>query len=92
MPEQRSELPTRAAILEWVGENPDATRRDLARAFGVKGVHKVDLKAVLREMEAAGEIALRRRDRDDGGEGGAALPPVTVVEALGPRLKDVQRV
>jgi ribonuclease R len=83
MPKPVTPLPTREAILAWTEDNPDATRRDLARAFGVTGVHKVDLKAVLREMEAAGEIALRRRARDRDEEG-SALPPVTVVEALGP--------
>ena len=38
-------------ILDWIAENPTATsKRDIARAFGIKGTDRVELKRVLREL------------------------------------------
>ena len=71
------QLPSLTELRDWMTANPDATRRDIARAFGIKGAAKIDLKAMLRELEDEG---VKPRRRSSGG----ALPPVTVLEVLGP--------
>jgi ribonuclease R len=71
------QLPSLTELRDWIAANPDATRRDLAQAFGIKGAAKIELKAMLRELDSEG-IAPRRR------AAGGALPPVTVLEVLGP--------
>jgi ribonuclease R len=74
-----ADFPTKDAILQWIDENPEATRRDIARAFGIKGAAKIDFKALLKEMEEDG-VPVRRhqRHREEAG-----LPPVTVIEITG---------
>jgi ribonuclease R len=77
-----STLPDRRAILDWIADNPDASRRDIARAFGLRGAGKDDLKALMREMERDGELEPRRKRREREREAGG-LPPVTVIEVTG---------
>ncbi|MEO0761393.1 MAG: RNB domain-containing ribonuclease, partial [Pseudomonadota bacterium] len=74
-------LPDKQAILEWVRENPDhAAKREIAKAFGVKGADRVALKAMLRELEEEGAIERRgRRLRPPG-----HLPPVGLFEVGAP--------
>ncbi|MBX3506740.1 MAG: ribonuclease R, partial [Parvibaculum sp.] len=71
-------LPTREQILDFLSENPGKTsKREIGRAFGVKGDDRIPLKQMLKAMSEEGLIAkdeaknLRRTD---------ALPPVTVIE------------
>ena len=46
-------LPTPDEILAWLRDNPGQTaKRDIARAFGLKGAAKVELKRLLAEMTA----------------------------------------
>ncbi len=73
--------PSRQDILDFVAENPDkANKREIARAFGIKGAARIELKATLRALEAEGLLQKKaRRFRQPG-----TLPPVTVVEALAP--------
>ncbi|MDO5529423.1 MAG: ribonuclease R [Paracoccus sp. (in: a-proteobacteria)] len=74
-------LPSKQEILDWIADNPDASaKRDIAKAFGVKGAAKIDLKRLLRELEDEGRIDRKRRSYRDAGR----LPPVTVVELLAP--------
>jgi len=73
------QLPSLDQLRAWIAENPGASKRDIAKAFDIKGGAKIDLKAMLRELE--GEGVLPRR-RSKGGTG--ALPPVTVLEILAP--------
>ena len=69
-------IPTKAEILAYVAENPSkATKRDIGRAFGVKGAAKIDLKALLREMQEEGHLEKRRRSLREPG----TLPPVSVL-------------
>ncbi|MBP1807219.1 ribonuclease R [Rubellimicrobium aerolatum] len=76
-----AEFPTKDAILQWIEENPEATKREIAKAFGIRGAAKIDFKALLGEMEEDGDLRPRkpRRERDEGG-----MPPVTVIEVTGP--------
>lgn len=74
-------LPSKQEILEWIKDNPNqATKRDIARAFGLKGARRVGLKDILRELESEGALAKRKsRYQDPKG-----LPPVTVLRVEGP--------
>jgi ribonuclease R len=75
------QLPSRQDILNFIADNPGAaTKRDIARAFGIKGAAKIDLKHLLADMEADGELKPRAGRRKAGGE----LPPVSVLRVLAP--------
>ena len=79
-PAKRPALPTRAEILAFIAENPgNAGKREIARAFGIKGSDKIALKALLKEIVADGDVERRgKRLRPPG-----RLPPVTVLEITG---------
>ncbi|WP_118137126.1 ribonuclease R [Oceanicella sp. SM1341] len=69
-------FPSKDDILGWIRDNPGAVgKREIARAFNVKGADRIALKQLLREMQAEGAI---RRDRKSFREKGA-LPPVSVL-------------
>lgn len=73
-------MPSKAEILEWISENPTLTsKRDIAKAFGIKGAARIDLKRILRELEAEGHLAKRSRSYRDPDR----LPPVSVLKILG---------
>ncbi|SFJ08702.1 ribonuclease R [Jannaschia pohangensis] len=75
-----SQLPTKADILQWISDNPALTsKRDIAKAFGIKGAARIDLKRILRELEAEGHLTKRKRSYDDP----ERLPPVAVVRVVG---------
>ncbi|TBN39875.1 ribonuclease R [Paracoccus subflavus] len=74
-------LPSKEQILEWVADNPDAnSKRDIAKAFGIKGAERIELKRLLKELESEGHLERRRRHYRDA----ERLPPVTVLELLPP--------
>ena len=74
---RRGDLPDRETILRFLSENPDrASKRDIAKAFGLKGDTRAELKDLLRELEDEGLI---ERDRKMLRRPGA-LPAVTVLE------------
>lgn len=74
-------IPTKAEILEWIAAHPTQTsKRDIAKAFGVKGSARIDLKAVLRELEAEGHLEKRKRTYRDPDK----LPPVSVLQVQAP--------
>ena len=71
-----SKLPTKDEILNWISENPTQTaKRDIARAFGIKGAQRIDLKRILKELEAEGHLQKRKKTYRDPGK----LPPVSVL-------------
>ncbi len=74
-------LPTKDQIRQWILDNPNLTgKRDIAKAFGISGDGRIDLKRMLRELEAEGAIEKKaRRYREEG-----ALPPVSVLLVLPP--------
>ena len=76
-----TQIPSKYEILAFIADNPTQTaKRDIARAFGIKGAARIDLKRILKELEEAGKLTKRRssyRDAED-------LPPVAVLEILAP--------
>jgi ribonuclease R len=74
-------LPTREQILDFVrtSEGP-VGKREIARAFGLRGADKIPLKALLKELQAEGLLDRGRGRRVRAPE---ALPPVAVVEISG---------
>ena len=76
-----SKLPTKAELLEWIADNPtQSSKRDIARAFGIKGAARIDLKRLLKELEAEGHLQKRRKSYRDPDK----LPPVSVLQVLPP--------
>ena len=73
-------LPSRDQILRFIGESDQpAGKREIARAFGLKGNEKIRLKALLKDMADEGLI--------DGGPGRAfhkmgGVPKVTVLRIV----------
>jgi ribonuclease R len=79
---RKAELPSREEILDYIrGSASPVGKREIARAFGIKGADRIPLKAMLKGMEHAGEID-RGRHRRLAAPG--ALPEVTVLSVLGP--------
>ncbi len=75
-----SHIPTKAEILQWISDNPTLnSKRDIAKAFGIKGAARIDLKRVLKELEAEGHLEKRRKTYRDPDR----LPPVSVVQVSG---------
>ena len=75
------QFPSKEEILDWIRENPGKSgKREIARAFGIKGAGRQELKTVLRELQNEGEIS---RDRKTFRKRGS-LPAVTVLRVIGP--------
>ena len=76
-----SSIPSKAEILDWIAANPTLnSKRDLAKAFGIKGAARIDLKRLLKELEEEGHLEKRRRSYRDP----ERLPPVTVLQVKAP--------
>ena len=72
-----TQIPSKTDILAFIADNPTQTaKRDIARAFGIKGADRIMLKQLLREMEAEGKLTKRRSSYRDAEK----LPPVQVLE------------
>lgn len=72
-------VPTREQVLKFVAENPQRTsKRDIARAFNVKGTAKIGLKSVLRDLVDEGLIEKRGKRLSEPG----ALPAVAVIDIV----------
>jgi ribonuclease R len=72
--------PTREQILAYITENPDqAGKREIAKAFGLKGADRVWLKDMLRDLQDEGLLEGSRKRLSRPG----TLPPVTVLEIFG---------
>ncbi|MCA1774551.1 MAG: ribonuclease R [Loktanella sp.] len=73
-------IPLKSEILDWIAENPSKTaKRDIAKAFGIKGAARIDLKRMLKELEQDGKLTKRRSSYRDA----ETLPPVSVVQVTG---------
>ncbi len=73
-------LPTREAVLAFIRSQPTAVgKREIARAFGLHAQDKIALKALLKEMQDAGELEVGPgRSLHKGG----GLPRVTVIRIV----------
>ncbi len=72
-------LPSKQEILDFLATaTGEAGKREIARAFGVKGGDRIALKQLLRDMTDDGLIAGSRRKLMRPG----TLPPVTVIEIV----------
>ncbi|RRH78013.1 ribonuclease R [Falsigemmobacter faecalis] len=75
------QLPTRQDLLKWIAENPGETaKRDIARAFGIKGAARIELKRMLKELAGEGVLEKKARRFAEPGD----LPPIQVIEITGP--------
>ncbi len=76
-----SRIPSREEILDWISAHPSQTsKRDIAKAFGIKGAERIELKRVLKSLEEEGHLEKRRKTYRDP----ERLPPVSVLEIVGP--------
>ncbi|MGH1453960.1 MAG: ribonuclease R [Paracoccaceae bacterium] len=76
-----NQMPTKDEILQWISDNPTLTaKRDIAKAFGIKGAARIDLKRILKELEAEGHLEKRKKTYRDPDR----LPPVSVLQITGP--------
>lgn len=80
----QSGLPSKADIIAYVKEcDGEVVRRDIARAFGVKGEARTKLRSLLKEMDADGSINLKggKRIERGGGQSGK-MPPVAPIDVM----------
>src|SRR5262245_3337705 len=75
-------MPTREQILDFIRQSPTPVgKREIARAFQLKGADKIPLKAMLKELAESGDID-RGRKRRMAALG--SLPEVAVLMIEGP--------
>ena len=77
----KAPFPTKDDILAYVKDNPGKlSKRDISKAFHIRGDQRIQLKKLLREMTADGLLDKGHKGRiHTGGE----LPPVCVIEVTG---------
>jgi ribonuclease R len=77
---QAPALPSRQAILDFIAESSGKVgKREIARAFGVTGADRIELKRILRDLADEGLIEGRRTRIRRPGD----LPSVTVLTVVG---------
>ncbi|MHA7872965.1 MAG: ribonuclease R family protein, partial [Hyphococcus sp.] len=74
------QLPSKKEILDFLKDSDQSVvRRDIARAFGVKGEARGELRALLKDMEAQGAINIGDGKRI---EHSSDLPPVAPIDVM----------
>ncbi|MES2967844.1 MAG: ribonuclease R [Pseudomonadota bacterium] len=74
-----NQLPNKAQILQWITDNPGlSAKRDIAKAFGIKGAGRIELKRILKELEDDGALTRKARTYRDA----ETLPPVSILVIL----------
>ncbi|TXH13774.1 MAG: VacB/RNase II family 3'-5' exoribonuclease, partial [Gammaproteobacteria bacterium] len=74
-------IPSKDEVLQWIADNPGlSAKRDIAKAFGIRGAERIELKRLLKELEDDGALERRRKSYRDA----ADLPPVAVLVILAP--------
>ncbi|MEM8553651.1 MAG: ribonuclease R [Pseudomonadota bacterium] len=74
-------IPTKDEVLAWISDHPTQTsKRDIAKAFGLKGADRITLKALLKSLENEGHLEKRRKSYRDPDR----LPPVSVLLVQAP--------
>ena len=62
-----TKLPLRAEILDWIAQHPSQiAKRDLARAFGLKGDARIELKRLLKSLEDEGVLQKDKKSYQSG--------------------------
>ncbi len=80
-----TQLPTRQEIRDYIehaqihGKKAAVTRREIARAFKVKGETRTELRQLLKQMDQDGELNLTAGKKVTAA---GALPPVAVLDVL----------
>ncbi len=78
---QPAPFPSKDEVLAFIREHDGTVgKREIARAFQLKGQQRITLKALLKELAAEGHI---ERDRKRRVVAPGRLPSVTVIEAIG---------
>jgi ribonuclease R len=73
-------LPSKDEIRAFIAESPTSVgKREIARAFGIRGADRIPLKAMIKELKAEGGVGQERRKLSVGGR----LPEVAVVVISG---------
>jgi ribonuclease R len=74
-------FPTKEQVLAFIRESDGPVgKREIARAFHLKGADRIPLKAMLKELETEGQVDRNRKQLAAAG----VLPEVTVVQVIGP--------
>jgi len=77
---KKTHLPSSDDIIAFMRDNPDrATKRDIARAFNIKGEARIWLKNLLRQLYDEGKIEKKGKHLQQGD----MLPPVTLLDIFG---------
>jgi ribonuclease R len=72
-------LPSKADLLAFIAERSGKLgSREIARAFGISGADRVELKTLLRELSEEGHLTRRRKRLHRSG----ALPPVVIADVI----------
>lgn len=75
------QMPSKEQILQWITDNPGlSAKRDIAKAFGIKGAARIELKRLLGELADEGQVAKKGRSYRDP----ESLPPVSILVITGP--------
>src|SRR5204863_2143324 len=81
-PKQHAPLPSKDQLREFIRNSPTPVgKREIARAFQIRGDDRVELKSILKQLKAEG--AVERPEKKRLARPGA-LPGVAVVEIIGP--------
>lgn len=73
-------LPSKDDVLRFIADNPgNAGKREIAKAFGIKGADRIGLKRLLSEMADEGTLQRRRKKLSRPGD----VPSVTVLSIFG---------
>lgn len=81
-PRPPAPLPSKQELLDFIENSPTPVgKREIARAFHIRGADRVALKALLREIDSDGKLTVHRGRRISPP---GALPEVTVLEIVGP--------
>src|SRR6266404_4029907 len=79
-PMGKGRVPSRDELLAFIKESTTPIgKREIARAFGIKGDQRIELKALLRDLRDTGEIAA---DRAKTFKDPKALTDITVLEIV----------
>ncbi|MGD9806582.1 MAG: ribonuclease R [Hyphomicrobiaceae bacterium] len=78
-PDRAGGLPSREEVLQFLQQAQGKVgKREIAKAFGIKGGDRVELKALLADMAADGELVGNRKTLKRHGH----IPPVAVIEII----------